>query len=156
FDFSEHGGFGRAVEMCSGVAACRKKLDGTMCPSFMATSEETHSTRGRANVLRLAMNGQIGDLQLSDDDVRRSLDLCLECRACKAECPVGVDMARFKSEFLAGYHARNGTSMQSRMLGSIRTMARWGGALAPVSNWIARSGAGRSLGERLLGMDRRR
>ena len=95
---------GGAVEMCSGVGACRKKLSGTMCPSYMATREEADSTRGRANVLRLAMSGQVdGESGLGDDGVYEALDLCLECRACKAECPVGVDMARFKSEFLADY-----------------------------------------------------
>ena len=101
FDFSEHGGMGRAVEMCSGLGVCRKKLDGTMCPSYMATREEKHSTRGRANTLRLAMAGRLGEAGLGDEDVYDVLDLCLECRACKAECPVGVDVARFKSEFLA-------------------------------------------------------
>ena len=90
------------MEMCSGVGACRKKLAGTMCPSYMATREEAHSTRGRANVLRLAMSGQLGDAGLADKGVFEVLDLCLECRACKSECPVGVDMAAFKSEFLVG------------------------------------------------------
>ncbi len=89
--------------MCSGVGACRKKLAGTMCPSYMATREESDTTRGRANVLRLAMSGQLGESGLGDEGVYQVLDLCLECRACKSECPVGVDMARFKSEFLAGY-----------------------------------------------------
>ena len=81
FDFSEHGGMGRAVEMCSGLGVCRKKLDGTMCPSYMATLEEKHSTRGRANTLRLAMAGRLGEAGLGDEDVYEVLDLCLECRA---------------------------------------------------------------------------
>src|SRR6202000_1779643 len=97
FDYSEYGGMGGAVEMCSGLGACRKQTEGTMCPSYMATREEADVTRGRANVLRLAMNGKLG-ADLDDEDVYQVLDLCLECRACKAECPVGVDMARFKSE----------------------------------------------------------
>ena len=79
-----------------------------MCPSYMATREEKHSTRGRANVLRLAMAGRLGESGLADHDVHDVLDLCLECRACKAECPVGVDVARFKSEFLADYWRRHG------------------------------------------------
>ena len=110
FDYSAHGGMGRAVEMCSGVGACRKKLDGTMCPSYRATLEEKHSTRGRANVLRLAMTGRLGEAGLGDEGVYDVLDLCLECRACKAECPVGVDVARFKSEFLADYWRRHGVA----------------------------------------------
>ena len=111
FDYSEHGGLAGAVEMCSGLGVCRKTLDGTMCPSYMATRDETHSTRGRANVLRLAMAGQLGDAGLGDEGVREVLDLCLECRACKTECPVGVDVARFKSEFLADYWRRHGTPL---------------------------------------------
>jgi FAD/FMN-containing dehydrogenase len=103
FDYSEYGGMGGAVEMCSGVGACRKKLSGTMCPSFMVTKEEIHSTRGRANALRLAMNGQLEDSELNDEQVYEALDLCLECRACTTECPAGVDMASRKSEFLAKY-----------------------------------------------------
>jgi hypothetical protein len=81
FDYSDHGGMGRAVEMCSGLGVCRKTLDGTMCPSYMATLDEKHSTRGRANTLRLAMAGRLGDARLSDEGVREVLDLCLECRA---------------------------------------------------------------------------
>jgi FAD/FMN-containing dehydrogenase/Fe-S oxidoreductase len=156
FDFSEHGGFARAVEMCSGLGACRKTLDGTMCPSYMATREEKDSTRGRANTLRLALNGQPGDSALSDDDVYGVLDLCLECRACKSECPVGVDMARFKSEFLAGYWKKHGTPLRARVIGHIHATAKWGSRLAPLSNYAARSAIGRSIGERLLDVDRRR
>ena len=156
FDYSEFGGFGGAVEMCSGLGVCRKKLSGTMCPSYMATLEETHSTRGRANVLRMAMAGQLGESGLGDQGVYETLDLCLECRACKAECPVGVDMARYKSEFLADYWARHGTALDARLLGSVRTIATWGSRLAPLSNWLADAAPVRYLNERLLGIDRRR
>jgi Fe-S oxidoreductase len=135
FDYSEYGGMGGAVEMCSGVGACRKKLEGTMCPSYMATHEETDSTRGRANVLRLAMLGKLGDR--SDEGVYHALDLCLECRACKAECPVGVDVARFKSEFLAGYWERHGVPIRERLFAHAHLLAKWGSAFAPVSNWVA-------------------
>ncbi len=156
FDYDEYGGFGGAVEMCSGVGACRKTLEGTMCPSYMATHDEQHTTRGRANVLRLAMAGRLGDAELDDDGVYDTLDLCLECRACKAECPVGVDMARYKSEFLAGYWQRHGTSLEARALGNARSLARLGSAFAPLSNLIAHSAPGRAVAERLLGLDRRR
>jgi FAD/FMN-containing dehydrogenase/NAD-dependent dihydropyrimidine dehydrogenase PreA subunit len=111
FDYSDYGGFGGAVEMCSGLGACRKKLSGTMCPSYMATRDEKDSTRGRANTLRLAMTGKLGESGLGDKGVYEVLDLCLECRACKAECPVGVDMARFKSEFLADYWTRHARAL---------------------------------------------
>ena len=145
-----------AVDMCSGLGACRKKLDGTMCPSYMATHEEKHSTRGRANVLRLAMAGRLGEAGLGDDGVYETLDLCLECRACKAECPVGVDVARFKSEFLADYWTRHGTSLEARLLGNVRRVAALGSRLAPVSNWLAGTAPVRRLNERLFGIDRRR
>lgn len=156
FDYSEYGGFGGAVEMCSGVGACRKKLAGTMCPSYMATREESASTRGRANVLRLAMTGRLGESGLGDDGVYQVLDLCLECRACKAECPVGVDVARFKSEFLADYWTRHGTPLRARALGNIHKLSRWGSRFAPFANWISASGPVRFGNEKLLGLDRRR
>jgi FAD/FMN-containing dehydrogenase/Fe-S oxidoreductase len=156
FDYSEFGGLGGAVEMCSGVGACRKKLAGTMCPSYMATREESDSTRGRANVLRMAMTGRLGESGLGDQGVFRVLDLCLECRACKSECPVGVDMARFKSEFLADYWRRHGTPLGARALGNVHRLARWGSRFAPVANLAAASGPVRWLNEKLLGVDRRR
>jgi FAD/FMN-containing dehydrogenase/Fe-S oxidoreductase len=156
FDYSEYGGMGRAVEMCSGLGACRKTLDGTMCPSYMATREEKHSTRGRANTLRLAMAGRLDDEGLGYDEVYDVLDLCLECRACKAECPVGVDVARFKSEFLAAYWKARGTPLRSRAIGHVATVARWGSRLAPLSNALAHNPVGRWAGEKLFGIDRRR
>ena len=156
FDYAEHGGLGRAVEMCSGLGACRKTLEGTMCPSYMATREEKHSTRGRANTLRLAMAGKLGDAGLGDHDVHDVLDLCLECRACKAECPVGVDVARFKSEFLAGYWLRNGMPLRTRAIGHVHALSKVGSAFAPLSNLVAQSAAGRWINEQILGIDRRR
>ena len=106
FSFSEAGGFQEAVEMCSGVGHCRKKLVGTMCPSYMATLDEEHTTRGRANALRAALAGTLPD-GLHSQEVHRVMDLCLECKACKAECPSSVDMAKLKYEFLAHYHRQN-------------------------------------------------
>ncbi len=156
FDYSDYGGLGRAVEMCSGVGACRKKLSGTMCPSFMATLEEAHSTRGRANVLRLAMSGDIGEAGLGDRGVFEVMKLCLECRACKDECPTGVDMARFKSEFLADYWRRHGVPLRARLFGHIHEVSRMAARAAPLANLLAGSAAARWLGEKLLGIDRRR
>lgn len=156
FDYSSFGGFGRAVEMCSGVGACRKTLAGTMCPSFMATRDEAHSTRGRANVLRQAMSGRLADMGLDDEGVHEVLDLCLECRACRSECPVGVDVARYKSEFLAGYYERHGVPLEARALGRIHELAPWGSRFAPLANALAGSALGRWVNEALLGVDRRR
>ena len=122
FDYADFGGMGGAVDMCSGLGACRKTLDGTMCPSYMATRDEEHSTRGRANVLRLAMAGRLGESGLSDEAVRQVMELCLECRACKTECPVGVDMARFKSEFLADYWTRHAPPPRVKLLGHVERL----------------------------------
>ena len=161
FDHGEHGGLGRAVEMCSGVGACRKTLSGTMCPSYMATRDEAHSTRGRANALRLAMTGALGregprEAGLGERGVYDVLDLCLECRACKTECPVGVDMARFKSEFLADYQRRHGTPLRARVLGHIHDLSALASRAAPLVNpWLGR-GWVRRLNEVVFGIDRRR
>ena len=155
FEYPE-GSFAGAVEMCSGLGACRKTLEGTMCPSYMATRDEQHATRGRANVLRLTIAGRLGEAGLGDEGVYKTLDLCLECRACKAECPVGVDVARFKSEFLADYWQRHGTPLHARLLGQARRAAEWGSRFAPLSNWMLNSALGRRINERVLGIDKRR
>jgi FAD/FMN-containing dehydrogenase/Fe-S oxidoreductase len=156
FDFSDFNGVGRAVEMCSGVGLCRKTREGTMCPSYMVTREEAHSTRGRANTLRLAMAGQLGDARLSDEGVHEVLDLCLECRACKSECPVGVDVARFKSEFLAGYWERHGLSPAAHVFGGAAGAAALGSRFAPLSNMLANHPLSRWAAEKITGLDRRR
>ena len=156
FDYSEYGGMAGAVEMCSGVGACRKKLSGTMCPSYMATREEAASTRGRANVLRLAMTGKLDEAGLGDEGVYKVLDLCLECRACKAECPVGVDVARFKSEFLVDYYTRHGVPARAKALGNVHRTAVWGSRFAGLANAIAASPAARWMNEKLLDIDPRR
>ena len=156
FDFTDQSGFGAAVEMCSGVGLCRKKREGTMCPSYMVTKDEAHSTRGRANTLRLAMAGQLGDAKLADEGVHEVLDLCLECRACKSECPVGVDVARFKSEFLSGYWDRRGLPLSARVFGNARGAAVMGSYFAPLSNAIAGHPLAKWAAETLTGIDRRR
>ena len=156
FDFSADGGLGRAVEQCSGVGLCRKTQGGTMCPSYMATRDENDSTRGRANVLRLALSGQLGADGLDAPAVHDALDLCLECRACRSECPTSVDMARIKSEVLADRWDRHGAPPAVQAFGHVRTVAAIGSALAPLANAIAGSRVGRAVNEALLGVDRRR
>jgi Fe-S oxidoreductase len=156
FDFSADGGLARAAELCAGVGECRKKLEGTMCPSYQATREEQHSTRGRANALRLAITGQLGLGGLTDPALFEVLDLCLECKACKSECPTNVDMARLKAEFLHQYYQKNGLPRRNRLFGHIAWWSRWGCRLAPVSTWWVRSRFGRWLNEKLFGIDRRR
>jgi Fe-S oxidoreductase len=122
----------------------------------MVTKEEAHSTRGRANTLRLALNGTLGDAKLSDQGVYDVLDLCLECRACKAECPVGVDVGRFKSEFLAGYWKEHGTPASVRAIGQIRMLLESGSRFPGIANAVARSTPFRWLADAMFGIDRRR
>ncbi len=100
----DNGSFPAATLRCVGVGACRKADAGTMCPSFMATGEELHSTRGRAHLLWELMQGEVLPKQWKNEQVRESLDLCLSCKACKSECPVSVDMATYKAEFLAHHY----------------------------------------------------
>jgi FAD/FMN-containing dehydrogenase/Fe-S oxidoreductase len=156
FDFSSDGGLLPAAELCAGVGACRKTRDGTMCPSFQATRDERDSTRGRANTLRLAITGQAQLDALTDPAVHAVLDLCLECKACKSECPTNVDMARLKAEFLHQYHRRHGLPWRNRVFAQVARLGRLGCALAPASTWLTQGRAGRWLNERLLGIDRRR
>jgi Fe-S oxidoreductase len=156
FDFSAEGGLLPAAEMCAGVGACRKAREGTMCPSFQATRDEKDSTRGRANLLRLAISGQLGLEGFTDPRVHEVLDLCLECKACKSECPTNVDMARLKAEFLHQYYQKQGLPWRNRIFGHVAALASAGSRLAPLSNWLTRGELCRWLNEKLLGIDRRR
>jgi FAD/FMN-containing dehydrogenase/Fe-S oxidoreductase len=156
FDFSGDGGVARAAELCAGVGECRKKRGGTMCPSYQATREEQHSTRGRANALRLALTGQLDMAGLTDPAVLAALDLCLECKACKSECPTNVDMARLKAEALDQHHRQHGLPRRNWFFGHTAALGKWGCRLAPVSNWWAGCKLGRWLSEKALGIDRRR
>jgi len=155
-DFTEQGGFVRAVEMCSGMGECRKKLDGTMCPSYMGTLDEEHSTRGRANALRSVLSGKVPKEEFTGKRLYEVMDLCLECKACKAECPSNVDMAKIKYEFLDHYHRANGLPLRNRIFGGIETLNRLGSGLAPLSNWLVNSSLNRWLMELFAGVDRRR
>ena len=156
FRFGREGGFDRAVEMCNGAAVCKKKLEGTMCPSYMITLEEEHSTRGRANALRAAINGHLPAEALTSPRMYEVFDLCLECKGCKAECPSNVDMAKLKYEFLAQYHAAHGTPLRARLFGHLETLNRLGCACAPLSNWVAQTAPARWIFDRFFGVHRNR
>jgi FAD/FMN-containing dehydrogenase/Fe-S oxidoreductase len=156
FDFAADGGLARAAELCAGVGECRKKRDGTMCPSYQATREEQHSTRGRANALRLAINGGLGSAGFTDSSLREVFDLCLECKACKSECPTNVDMARLKAEFMHQYYQEHGLPWRNWVFGNVAKLNTWGAHLPSVANKITRGRLGRWLLERLLGIDSRR
>ena len=154
-DFSADGGFARHVEGCNSQGACRK-LDGGMCPSFMATREEEHSTRGRATMLRMIIAGALPPEELAGKRLFDSLDLCVECKACKAECPSNVDMAKLKAEVLTKYYERHGLPLRARAFGEIARLSRVGQALAPLTNLISRLPLTRLLAERFLGISRHR
>lgn len=160
YRYSDQGGFKLAVEQCNGVGACRKTGSGTMCPSYMATRDEQHSTRGRANALRLAMSGQLGAdpvAALGSDGVDDVLSLCLSCKACKTECPNSVDMAKLKSEALQMRHDRNGIPLGAKLLGRMpdaaRRLAGRTARLVILANWIP---GFRIVLEKIAGIDRRR
>ncbi len=150
-DFTAEGGFAGAVEMCNGVGACRKLNLGAMCPSYMATREEEHTTRGRANVLRAAISGKFPVDQLTSKRTFEVLDLCLECKSCKAECPSNVDMAKIKYEFLHQYYKTNKVPRRSRMVADIhKTNARMA-PIAPIANAITQSAPMRWALDKLVG-----
>ena len=154
-DFSIDTNFAGAVEMCNGMGACRK-LEGTMCPSFIATREEEHSTRGRANLLRAAMSGKLPEGTITDRRLFDALDLCLECKGCKAECESGVDMAKLKYEFLGHYFKANGMPIRNKIFGNIARLSAWGSRMAPLSNWAANSPIGKIMSSKLLGVHPKR
>jgi len=133
-DWSEWGGFDKAVEMCNNNGHCRKFDAGTMCPSYRATLDETHLTRGRANTLRLALSGQLGSE--ADRAVLDALELCVSCKGCKRECPTGVDMARMKVEYLAQHKAIHGYSLRDRAIAYLPRYAPWAGRMPPLANWV--------------------
>jgi FAD/FMN-containing dehydrogenase/Fe-S oxidoreductase len=135
-DWSEWGGFDKAVEMCNNNGHCRKFDAGTMCPSFRATGDEIHLTRGRANTLRLALSGQLG--ASADADVRQALELCVSCKGCRRECPTGVDMARMKIEFLARYRRRHAVSLRERCIAYLPRYAPWAARAAPLASAASR------------------
>ena len=154
-DFSSFEGFAGAVEMCNGMGECRKS-GGVMCPSFQATREEEHSTRGRANLLRATLSGALPHETMISERLHDALDLCLECKGCKAECPSNVDMAKLKYEFLERYHAANGIPLRSRIFSEIALINKVGSALAPLSNWLFKLPGARTLNHRLLGIHKNR
>ena len=154
-DFSADFGFANAVEMCNGMGACRKTT-GTMCPSYMVTREEEHSTRGRANLLRAILSGALPAKELTGKRLYDAMDLCLECKGCKAECQTGVDMAKFKYEFLDRYHRARGLPLRARIFANINALSRLGARLAPVSNWAAGNRLGRMALHAFLGIHSKR
>jgi FAD/FMN-containing dehydrogenase/Fe-S oxidoreductase len=151
-DWTEWGGFPGAVEMCNNNGACRARDAAVMCPSFRATGDEQHLTRGRANTLRLALSGQLGPDALVSADMRETMDFCISCKGCKRECPTGVDMARMKIEFLHHYRRRHGLTARDRLIAWLPRYAPYAAHLAPLLNLRNQVPALARLGERLFGL----
>jgi FAD/FMN-containing dehydrogenase/Fe-S oxidoreductase len=149
-DWSESGGLDKAVEMCNNNGACRKFDAGTMCPSYRVTRDEEHTTRGRANTLRLALSGQLGPEALTSEAMRDTFELCVACKGCRRECPTGVDMAKMKVEFLHHYHRRHGLPLKDRLVAYLPLYAPLAARVAPLANALQRATRG------LLGFSRKR
>jgi Fe-S oxidoreductase len=150
------GGFQGAVEMCNNNGACRKLEGGVMCPSYRATRNEKDVTRGRANTLRLAISGQLGPDALASDEMAETLKLCVSCKACRHECPTGVDMAKMKIEVLAARVAKHGLRLRDRLVGYLPAYADLASRFAPLVNLRNHSPLLRKLFERCAGISARR
>jgi Fe-S oxidoreductase len=150
-DFGIQGGLGGAIEMCNGAGVCRKD-GGVMCPSFQATRDEMHSTRGRANLLRALISTGLPDGVNAERAAHAALDLCLECKGCKAECPSGVDMAKLKYEFLHRYYQTHRRPVRDYLFGFIGSIGKLGLATAPISSWMLHNKAGKALAEKVVGL----
>jgi FAD/FMN-containing dehydrogenase/Fe-S oxidoreductase len=151
-DWSAWGGFAGAVEMCNNNGACRKRDASVMCPSFRATGEEKHLTRGRANALRLALSGQLGPDAFTSQDMYEAMQLCVGCKGCQRECPTGVDMARMKVEFLYHYTRRHGLGLRDRLIAWLPRYAPWASRLNWLFNLRDRIPGLPAISERLLGL----
>jgi FAD/FMN-containing dehydrogenase/Fe-S oxidoreductase len=132
----DNGSLEHAAERCVGVGACRKASGGVMCPSYRATGEEQHSTRGRARLLWEMLAGALRTEGFRSQAVHEALDLCLSCKACKSECPVQVDMAAYKSEFLAQHYKGRLHPLHHYVFGYADKLARWGSLTPALTNAI--------------------
>ena len=155
-DWSAWGGLYRATEMCNNNGACRKARGGVMCPSFRVTQNEKHVTRGRANSLRLALTGQLPADALTSRELYETMDLCVGCKACKRECPTGVDVYRMKIEFLSAYRERRGLGLRDRIIAFLPRYAPWAARFAPLANAATGSRLLSGLRESLVGITARR
>jgi len=149
-------GFAKAVEMCNNNGHCRKFDAGTMCPSYRVTRDEEHLTRGRANTLRLALSGQLGDGALTSEPVRAALDLCVSCKGCRRECPTGVDMAKMKIEVLHHRQRAHGLAVRDRLVAHLPHWAPWAARLPALCNLRNTLPGAAKLGEAWLGFSARR
>src|SRR5712691_9902711 len=132
----DQGSFAKASLRCIGVGACRKGTEGTMCPSYMVTLEEEHSTRGRARLLWEMLQGEVVQDGWKNEQVKQAMDLCLSCKACKSECPTNVDMATYRSEFLSHYYETHSRPLQAYAFGMIARWARLASIAPRLANFV--------------------
>jgi FAD/FMN-containing dehydrogenase/Fe-S oxidoreductase len=137
FNFSAEGGLAGAALKCVGIGKCRKTDAGTMCPSYMATREEVHSTRGRARILFEALTTDLLPEGFADEAVKDALDLCLSCKGCKSECPSSVDVAAYRAEFFANYYRRHRRPLSSAFFGRLNDVARLASYAPSLANALA-------------------
>ncbi len=149
-------GFAKAAEMCNNNGHCRKFNAGTMCPSYRVTRDEQHLTRGRANLLRLALSGQLGEDALTGKAMHDALDLCVSCKGCKRECPTGVDMAKMKVEFLSHYKDKHGFTLKDRLVAHLPDYAASLSRLAGLMNLRDRLPGLAWASEKIAGFSARR
>ncbi|QSG06833.1 FAD-binding and (Fe-S)-binding domain-containing protein [Halapricum desulfuricans] len=152
-------GFQGMVELCHGCGGCTGHQDttgGVMCPTYRAADEEITSTRGRANMLRSAMNGNLPEDPFDDEFVHEVMDLCIGCKGCKNDCPSGVDMAKLKAEVVHEYHQREGTSLRDNLFANVETVLWLGSAFAPLSNWAMQVPGSGLVMEKVLGIAQER
>jgi FAD/FMN-containing dehydrogenase/Fe-S oxidoreductase len=155
-DWSDFGSFSQALEMCNNNGACRKSDVAVMCPSYRVSGDEQHLTRGRANTLRLAVSGQLGQEALASDAMFDTMSLCVSCKGCKRECPTGIDMAKMKIEFLHQYYKSNSLSLKDRLVAYLPRYAHHMRNLSFLLNLRDQIPGLKSLSELLLGFSARR
>lgn len=156
-DFTAEHGFDGAFELCNGCGSCRKLDSGTMCPSFMVTRDEKHTTRGRANTLRNVMSGAIEPEMLYSEEMYGVMDLCIQCKGCKTECPSNVDLAKLKTEWLNGYWKENAMPLRTNLFAHLPSLAPYlSGPHAPFLNGLNRSKPMRWMLQALLGISKER
>jgi Fe-S oxidoreductase len=148
----DDGSFAKATLRCIGLGACRKTDRGAMCPSYMVTLDEEHSTRGRAHLLFEMLQGEVLRGVWEDEHVKEALELCLSCKACKSECPANVDIATYKAEFLSHYYERKWRPLKAYAFALIEHWARLGSLIPGAANLLSQVAASRRLLQKILGL----
>ncbi|PSQ07664.1 FAD-binding oxidoreductase [Halobacteriales archaeon QS_6_71_20] len=152
-DFSEEGGFSDLVELCNGCGTCRETDGDVMCPTYRVSKEEVQTTRGRANMLRAAISGDLSEEEIHSERFQEEvLGLCIGCKGCMSDCPTGVDLAKLKAEVKHEHHETEGAGLRERLFSEIDTASRIGSALAPVANAATKVPGARAAMERTLGI----